>query len=304
MKLSGRIVPIATPLIEGEFVHEQQLRNLVDYLIEKGVHGFWANGGFGGNTYLRDEVQFRAMEIIIDQTRKRVPVLAGMADNSVTRVIDKAARMTALGPDALFLLPPAYDGLPNSQVIDFYQDVASHVELPLYIYHNHYSTHVKMDADSIITLSRHPNIVGIKDSSEDPYLFVALARHFKNSDFCLLAGTMPLGCFAMQLGFDGVVDPTDQVYTELGVAQFEAVKAQDWNLAIELQQKIDKVGYLTMTLGNYRATVEACLNMMGLCERIVPRPYPSLEDREAWEKLRNVMIEVGILPVAEAVTGD
>ena len=301
MKISGRVVPIATPMTKDERVHEQHLRQLVDYLLDRGVHGFWANGGFGGNTYLRDEEQIRAVQIVIDQTRNRVPVVAGISDTSVTKVIDKGARMSALGPDGLFLLPPPYDGIGGQQAIAFYQDVAEHVDLPLYIYHNHYATHVKMDAETIFALGRHPNIVGIKDSSEDPYLYVALAQHFAGSDFTLLAGTMPLSCYAMSLGFDGVVDPTDQVYTDLAVAQFNAARSRDWDQALAIQHKLDKVGRLTMNLGDYRAAVEACMNMIGLNYRIRPRPSAALEDGESLNKLRTVLTEVGILQAHETI---
>jgi dihydrodipicolinate synthase/N-acetylneuraminate lyase len=296
MKLKGRIVPIATPLDKEERVNESQLRYLVDYLIDKGVHGFWANGGFGGQSYLRDSEQFRAMRVVIDQVKKRVPVLVGISDTSVTRVLDKAALMTEYGPDGLFLLPTPYDTLSSSQIIDFYKDVASHVSPPLYIYHNPWSTHVTLDADTIIALGRHPNIKGIKDSSENPYLFVALAQHFKDTDFTLLAGTMPLAYYAMTLGFDGVVDPTDQVYTDLAVAQFNATQSGDWDQALKIQYKLDKLGLLTMSLGDYRAAVEACMNMLGLCDRIHPRPYAAIEDEGILKRLRAALSEADIKP--------
>jgi 4-hydroxy-tetrahydrodipicolinate synthase len=301
MKVKGRIVPIATPLAEHEYVNEVQLRSLVDYLIGKGVHGFWANGGFGGQTYLRDEQQVRAVRIVVDQTRRRVPVLAGISDTSVTRVLDKASRISSCGPDGLFLLITPYDSLTNSQVIAYYEDVAEHVDLPLYIYNNPWATHHAMDSDTIIRLGHHPNIVGIKDSSENPYLFVALAEHFRGSDFTLLAGTMPLDCFALSLGFDGVIDPTDQIYTDLAVAQFEAAQAGDWARAFSIQHRLDKIGRLLMNLGDYRAGMEACMAMLGLCERIRPRPFPAIEDPATLAQLRAVLIDARILPSQEPI---
>lgn len=296
MKLQGRIPAIPTPLTEDERIHEAQLRGIVEHLITRGVHGFWANGGFGGYAHLRDGEQIRAVQIVVDQVKGRVPVLAGITANGATLAIERAARMKEVGADYLFISTPSYDMWTGETLTTFFQEVARNVDLPLYLYNNHWSTHVAIDPEVIFTLAREPNVVGLKDSSENPYQFVVLADHFRGSDFTLLVGTMPLGCYALQVGFDGVVDPTDVLYIELGGAMFNAARAGDWAEAIRLQNKIDEVGRVLMNVGDYRGAVEACLSMQGLVDKISPRPFGPIRDSAKLKLLKQTLQSADLLP--------
>lgn len=297
MKLQGRIPAIPTPLTDDECVHEQQLRGIVEHLLARGVHGFWTNGGFGGYAHLRDQEQIRAVEIVVDQVKGRVPVLAGITDNSATLAIERAVQMKEVGADYLFLSTPSYDMWNNQTLISFFREIAQNVGLPLLIYNNPWSTHIAMDTEVIFALGRESNIIGIKDSSENPYQLVSLVDHFRSSDFTLLVGTMPLGCYALQIGFDGVVDPTDVLYIEMGVAMFDAARAGNWQKAIEWQNKIDELGRVLMNLGDYRGAVETCLIMLGLCDKISPRPFGPIRDPEKLKLLKEMLISAGLAPV-------
>ncbi|HEY3129513.1 MAG TPA: dihydrodipicolinate synthase family protein [Acidobacteriota bacterium] len=296
MKVSGRVPAIATPLTEDDRIHESELRSLVEFLIGKGVHGFWANGGFSGFAHLRDEDQVRTVRIIVDQASKRVPVLAGITDTSVSRVLERAEMMAQTGADYLFVQPPSYGMWDSSRLLAYYRDVARNVSLPLYIYNDPWSSRTPLDVETVIALGRESNIVGMKESSDNPYQLVALAQHFGNSDFNLLVGTMPLGCYALNVGFDGVVDPTDNFFTEPAVALIEAAQRGDWKEAFAWQSKLDRIGHVLMNLGDYRAAVEACMVMRGLCTRIRPRPFGPLEDSEKLEKLNGLLLEAGLYP--------
>jgi 4-hydroxy-tetrahydrodipicolinate synthase len=106
MKLRGVIPPIVTPLHEDETIHEGQLRRLTEYLLGKGVHAIFVNGSMGVFNLLKDEQQFRAIGVVVDQVAGRVPVMAGAAETSTSRVIDKAQRIVELGADYLSICRP------------------------------------------------------------------------------------------------------------------------------------------------------------------------------------------------------
>lgn len=304
MKAKGRIPALATPLVGDDRVHEQELRSLVEFLIQQGVGGFWANGGFSGFAHLRDEDQVRAIEIIADQVRNRVPILAGITDTSVHRVLQRAETVGSKGVDAFFVQPPSYGMWDSGRLINYYREIARNLSLPLYIYNDPWSTRVPIDAETTIAISREPNVAGMKESSDNPYQLVALAQHFAGSDFNLLVGTMPHGCYALNLGFDGVVDPTDNFFIEPAVSLWKSAEQGDWNSAFAWQARLDRIGTVLMKADDFRAAVEACMVMRGLCTCIQPHPFPPLEDSSRLGILRGLLNEAGLLSLEVQLPAD
>src|SRR5690242_19252870 len=107
------------------------MRKLVDHLLKHGVHAIFANGGMGAFALMTDEEQARAVQIVIDEVNGRVPVMAGAADTSTKRVVEKAKRMASLGADYISILPPYYFSLTTETVTKFYLDVAAAVPNPI-----------------------------------------------------------------------------------------------------------------------------------------------------------------------------
>src|SRR6185369_5492541 len=104
----GSIVAIVTPFKNGA-IDEERLRELVEFQIENGTDGIVPCGTTGEASTLDYEEHDKVIEIVVDQARKRVPVIAGTGSNSTREAIELTAHAKELGADGALLVTPYYN---------------------------------------------------------------------------------------------------------------------------------------------------------------------------------------------------
>jgi len=177
-KLKGVVVPLGTPLTSDERIDEKGMRKLTRYVLDGGVHGIFVLGTMGGFTFLEDKEKTRAIEIVIDEVKGKVPVIAGASDTSTARVIKNVRIAQKMKADAVAILPPYYGSLKQKQIINFYSKIAEEVNIPLFIYNNPFSTRNPIEPETVFELSKSENIVGIKDSSQNFFNLFSVIQDF------------------------------------------------------------------------------------------------------------------------------
>jgi 4-hydroxy-tetrahydrodipicolinate synthase len=288
--LSGIVPPIGTPLTPDERVDEKGMRRLVDHLLKHGVHAIFANGGMGAFALLSDQEQARAVEIVIDEVNGRVPVMAGAADTSTKRVIEKARRMVSLGADYISILPPYYFSHTTETVTKFYLDVAAAIPNPIVIYDNPYTTHYRIPLDSILQLAAIPHIVGLKESDQDVERWQSLTRHFKSDqDFSILIGTEGLIKVALLLGADGVVSGLHNVAPQLAIDLYRGAQSGDMEGADLAQQKLINLFNIFTCGAGIWGGFEVALNFLDICEKVAASPYDSPISQPVREKIEEIL---------------
>jgi len=266
------------------------MRKLVNHLLKHGVNAVFVNGSMGAFALLSDHEQMRAVEVVIDEVSGRVPVMAGAADTSTRRVVEKAKRMVALGADYLSILPPYYFALDAESVTKFYLDVAEAISHPIFIYDNPYTTKHRIPLESIYRLGEVPHIVGLKESDQDCERWQSLVRHFKDDPtFSVLIGTEGLIKVALLMGADGVVAGLHNVAPALGVGLYHAVQSGRLEEADRLQQKlIDLFGIFKCGAGIWGG-FEVALQFLDICEKVTAGPYDSPVSQPAREKVKAIL---------------
>lgn len=290
-KLSGIIPPIATPLTADERIDEVGMRRIVAHLLDNGVDALFANGSMGAFALLSDSEQFRAVEIVLDEVRGRVPVLAGAADTGTRRVIEKARQMSALGADYITILPPFYYELDEKSISRFYRDVAEAVPAPIFIYNNPVRTGFYIPLGVIYELSEVPNIVGIKESNQNRDHWQRLINRFReDSGFSVLIGTEELVKIALLMGADGIVAGLHNLAPGQAVALYHAVKAGDLERADELQMRLTQLCRV-ITEDNLWGRFESALQTLRICEKVTASPYCSLVNHAERERVAAALKE-------------
>lgn len=280
MKLHGIIPPIATPLLSDERVDEHGLRRLVRYLLEAGVHGIFVNGSMGGFALLSDREQVRAVEIVVEEVNGRVPVIAGAAETGTRRVIAKAREIQRTGADFLSVLPPYYFRLTQESALRFFREVARAVEKPLFIYNNPTLVGFGLEVTTLLELNQEPNIVGVKESDPNCERWQQLLGAFRHrEEYSILLGTERLIPIGLLLGADGIVAGLHNVAPHLAVELYDAARAGDYARALALQDRLAKL-WRIFEFGEIWGGLEAALQCLGLCEKVVASPYRSLEPEE------------------------
>ena len=166
-KLQGIFTPNIVPLDARGEIHESELRRYVDWLIAKGVHGLYPNGSTGEFTRFTAEERVRIMEIICDQVRGRVPVLAGAAEANVKETIRACETYYQLGATAVAIVAPYYYKLSPRAVYAYFKDIADNTPIDVTLY-NIPLFASPIDVPTVRRLAEEcPKVIGIKDSSGD-----------------------------------------------------------------------------------------------------------------------------------------
>ena len=127
MDYKGIICAMITPLDENQNINEKATRELIDYLIDRGVYGLFILGTNGECHMLTDDEKVEFAKIVIEHTNNRVPVFVGTGGNSTREVINLSKRMEEIGASALSIITPYFVPPTQEELILHYKAIAESV---------------------------------------------------------------------------------------------------------------------------------------------------------------------------------
>lgn len=160
----GSLVALITPFKDGA-VDEERLRQLVEFQIENGTDGIVPCGTTGEASTLDYDEHMRVIEIVIQQTNKRVPVMAGTGSNSTAEAIELTLKAKKLGADGVLLATPYYNKPSQEGLYRHFMAIADAVAIPQVLYNVPGRTGVNMLPATVARLAEHDAIVAIKEAS-------------------------------------------------------------------------------------------------------------------------------------------
>lgn len=272
-RFTGVIVPVATPLDEHGGLDREGLEKLVEYLLSRGVHGLFANGSMSGFAFHPDRRQLEIIEAVSKLARGRVPVLAGIADTSVERVLEKAEAAAQFEVDAFVVLPPYYFLYGQPELLEFFRRIADRVARPVVLYENPRLVQNSLQPQTIARLLEHPNIVAVKHSAPDPGAWQAVMRLTEVRErVSLICGAEKMMASGLRLGFDGLTGGFHNVVPALAVSLYEAARQGDWAACDALQLKLNSAYRVFEVAGGWRG-LETALQYMGIARRAAVGPF-------------------------------
>ena len=164
-KLNGVIPPMVTPLLADGSLDVRGAERLVEHILAGGVHGLFLLGTTGEAPDLPYEIRRELIERVCRQVNGRVPVLVGITDTIFAESLRFAEFAKTCGASALVAAPPYYFAAGQPELVDYYTRLADAVPLPLYLYNMPSQVKVMIEVKTVVELAKHPNIVGLKDSS-------------------------------------------------------------------------------------------------------------------------------------------
>jgi 4-hydroxy-tetrahydrodipicolinate synthase len=290
--IKGIIPAMVTPLNDQEELDEAALRRLVNYLIERGVHGLFPVGSQGEFYALSAEEKHRVWEIVVEEAAGKVPVYAGTGAITTRQVIELNRIAEAAGVDAVSVLTPFFIHPTEAELYEHFVAIAEATNLPVLLYNNPGRTGLNLSAGLVARLGEHPNIVGIKDSSGDLTLILEVIRQ-TDDDFTVLMGRDSMIFAGLQHGIKGAIAATANVAPALVVEIYEAFQEGDMGRALAAQEKLLPLRS-AFGLGTFPVVVKDAMNMIGVPVGPGRRPLTSLTG-EARDKLREVLEEIEAL---------
>ncbi len=289
-RLQGVVPPIGTPLKEGDRVDEPGLRRLTQYLVHAGVAAILANGTMGGFAFLTDEEQLRAVSIIVEEVNGTIPVIGGLGETSTSRAIRKAKQIRDCGVTYLSVLPPYYFFTTQPHLIAFFSEVASAVDLPIFLYDNPVMTKNSIHPETVAELRRRiPKIVGIKESNQDCVNLQNLLDLMRgDEEFSVLTGSEFLIVVALQMGCSGFVGGLHNLCPHLAVALYKAFCDGKIDVAKECQRELSQAWQI-FQYGSIWGAFDEALRYLKIAERATGAPYISKLTPEETDKVHQIL---------------
>lgn len=286
----GSIVALVTPFKNGE-LDEKALRDLVEYHIAEGTNAIVPCGTTGESATLSHEEHCRVIEIVIDQAKKRIPVIAGAGSNSTKEAVFLTEHAKKSGADAVLSITPYYNKPTQEGLYQHFKTIAEQVDIPVVLYNVPGRTGVNMLPETVIRLSKVKNIVGVKEASGSLDQAGAILHH-TDDDFDVLSGEDSLTFPMMAMGAKGVISVTANVAPKKMAQMCRAVLDNNMlearKLHYELIDLSKAVFYETNPIPAKKAVY-----LMGLIENEIRLPLVEMT-KENTEKLKKVMENLGI----------
>ena len=292
LEVKGIIPAMITPMNDSEEIDEAGIRELINYLIDSGVHGIFICGSQGESYALTEEEKKRIINIVVDEVNGRIPVYAGTGATTTKASIRLSKYAEDAGADAVTIVTPYFIKPSQDELYMHYRRIAESIDIPVLIYNNPGRTGVNLEAETVRRLAEIDNIVGIKDSSGDLTLTAQYIMECPK-EFAVLAGRDSLILATLLYGGKGAVAATANVAPKLVVEIYESFMRGDLEKARELQFKLLPLR-LAFNLGTFPAVVKEAMNILKRPSGPARSPVSSLpEDKR--QRLKSILKGIGLI---------
>ncbi len=300
VELRGAIPAIPTPFSsDSRALDEEALRRIVRHVVDAGVHGIMTTGGTGEFPHLTREERRRVTAIVAEEAAGAVPIYAGTAACSTQEVIALVEDAAAAGADAAIFTPPYYFPLPDEMLFQHFADVAGAGLLPVVVYNNPLYTGNPLSPTLIASLMELPNVVGLKQSSDDLGQLVEALRLSEQSGRSLCTGIDSQFYAALCVGAQGIFSTAAAIVPGQVVRLWDLVQGGDHVAAAEQHRLLQPLNRFLEYDPGYVSPTKEALEMMGIGCGPVRRPLPDFPESER-TALREALAVLGALEAVRA----
>ena len=234
----GSLVALITPMREDGSVDEAAYASFVDWQIREGTHGVVPVGTTGESPTLSHAEHKRVVEIAVEASKGRVPVIAGAGSNSTEEAIDLAKHAKEARADAILVVTPFYSAPPQRGAVSYFAKLGVRTRRPFLIYHIPGRAGFTLAVDTLAAIKDEvPHFAGLKNTDTDVgFVTGALAR--LGRDFRIFAGlelpTLPM----LGIGGCGMMITASNVAPHLVSQLYETFAKGDIDGAIALNLKL------------------------------------------------------------------
>jgi 2-dehydro-3-deoxy-D-pentonate aldolase len=277
LPLSGIIPPIVTPLISNTELDVQGLKNLINHILDGGVHGVFILGTTGEATNLDYNLRKEFVNLTCEFVGKKVPVVVGITDTCLQGSLEIANAAKNAGADALVISSPYYLPISQNEFVSYLEELVPQLPLPFMMYNMPGCTKMHMSLNTV-RKAKELGAIGIKDSSGNlPYL-LSLIEEFKDSpEFAVIAGSEIFIPETIKAGGHGAVAGGANIFPSLFVELYDACVNDETEKIDLLRQKLIEIEEKIYNVGahssKYIKTIKSALSSMGICSDFVAMPF-------------------------------
>jgi 4-hydroxy-tetrahydrodipicolinate synthase len=283
---------LVTPFRRDSSLDEAALRRLVRRQVDAGIDFLVPCGTTGENPTLTRHEHLRVVEITLEESARRVPVLAGAGGYNTAEIIALARELQSMRVDGILSVTPYYNKPTPDGIYQHYKAIASAISLPVIVYNVPRRTGTNIDTATLKKLAEIDNLIGIKEASGDLAQVASMLGHLPEA-FLVLSGDDALALPIIALGGRGLISVASN---EIPAEMTQLVRyclEDNFEQARYLQQR-----FLPLMEVNFIESspipVKAAMAAMGLLEPVwrLPLCAPRPENEE---KIRGVLECLGLV---------
>lgn len=287
----GAATAIITPFFENGKIDFESFGALIDFQIESGIDAIVAAGTTGEGSTLTDEEHRKVIQFCVEHTASRVPVIAGTGSNDIAYAKELTIAACELGADAMLVVTPYYNKATQAGLIKSFFEIADVSTKPCILYNVPSRTGCNILPQTAAELSKHPNIVGIKEASGS-ISQIAETMQLTGEDFAVYSGNDDQIVPVMSLGGSGVISVLSNLLPGETSKMCKLCLDGNYKDAAKMQLK-----YLPLISALFSEVnpipVKAAMAAMGYGKNSLRLPLTPIENAHA-EKLFNEMKNCGI----------
>lgn len=282
---------LITPFTKSGALDEAAIKRLARRQIDAGVHFLVPCGTTGETPTLSAAERRRVVELVLEEGRGQVPVMAGAGGNDTTEVVRLAREMHGLGVDGLLSVTPYYNKPTPEGLFAHFSAVAEATPLPIVLYNVPGRTGCNIEAPTLARLATIPHVIGVKEAAGNITQMIEICRAVPD-DFLVLSGDDALTLPLMAIGGRGLISVASNAIPAEMSQLVEAAERGDYVTARRLHHQL-----VPIMLGNFIESnpgpVKYAMAAMGLCEEVYRLPMVSPRPSSK-EKMRGLLTELGL----------
>ena len=283
---------LVTPFTKDGSIDDAAVRRLVRRQLDAGIHFVSPCGTTGEAPTLSHGEKIRVVQLVVDETAGRVPVLAGAGGYDTREVIALAREFERLGVDGILSVTPYYNKPTQEGLFQHYKAISESISLPIVLYNVPGRTGVNLEVATVVRLSVLRNIVGVKEASCNVVQMSEILRAVRE-DFLLVSGDDPLAVAVMAIGGRGLISVASNAVPGEMVQIIELAEKGDVAAARRLHGWL-----LPFLLVNFVEAnpipIKAAMAAMGIVEEVYRLPLVS-PGAAARDKIMHVLQELKLL---------
>jgi 4-hydroxy-tetrahydrodipicolinate synthase len=291
-EFAGIFPYLVTPIDQSGNLKEDVLRDLVNHLISKGVHGLTPLGSTGEGAYFPWEVKKKVIDVVVKAANGRVPVIAGVNEMTTHGAVKQAIATERAGADGILAVLPTYFPLADRYVVEHFRAIARAVSCPVVLYTNPKFAKWDFTIPMLEELAEEPNIRYLKDASGNTGKLLSIANTLQDR-IEIFSASAHVPVFVFMIGGVGWMAGPACLIPEQCVNLFNMAREKRWEEAFELQKTLWS---LNVAFQNYSlaACVKAGLEMQGFP---VGSPLPPQRqlDEEGKKIVSQILTNIGVL---------
>ena len=287
----GSITALITPFKNGK-IDDAAYQSFIEWQIGEGTDGVVPCGTTGESPTLTHDEHMKVTELCVEVAKGKIPVIAGTGSNSTDEAIMLTEHAKKAGADAALVVTPYYNKPTQEGLYLHYKAINDVVDIPVIIYNIPGRSIVDMTVGTMARLAKLPNIVGVKDATQD-LARPLVTRMTIGEEFCQLSGEDGTAIPFLAAGGRGCISVTSNVAPRLCADMHDAWQNGDKKKTMEIQDLLMPL-HSALFCETSPGPIKYAAKLLGKCTEDVRLPLCEIEDRSK-KTVEAAMVKTGLI---------